>query len=129
MKFRNGFVSNSSSSSFILVGYSVPKGFITREEFAEKMGLLDGKKFKDVYDKEDFIRDKTYCCFVDGIDEGADRGEILIGEGYIVEDACGDIREEKVCLSELIDKVKEIYAKINLPSDCQAKLYISSRMC
>ncbi len=38
MKFRNGFVSNSSSSSYIV---SVPKGFTVSKQYLQNLDLVD----------------------------------------------------------------------------------------
>ena len=50
MKFRNGFVSNSSSSSFIL--RNLPDSVKTWEDVYDFYGMADGRYSKDKQDKE-----------------------------------------------------------------------------
>ena len=69
MKIRNGFVSNSSSSSFCLYGYSI----YDIREFLEKIkNYIDNDKYKEIVcgiDDIDDIDDEDLEFCIDNIDE------------------------------------------------------------
>lgn len=91
MKIRNGFVSNSSSSSFVLVGFTVPHGTFTDQDYLKKLysytnvpegeldealedafyDLMDGNNVDNRNDGKISVCTDTEC--------GAPRGVHLIG--------------------------------------------------
>lgn len=74
MKVRTGFVSNSSSSSFVVL---FPKSGITFEQLIEKFGADKYANLRDMYDDvtDDSVRN---------------RFDDLVWHGYISEDATSD---------------------------------------
>jgi hypothetical protein len=84
MKIRNGFVSNSSSSSFCLAGWVVKEDLITRKDFACKMGFLKEESFLNLedYEIDDLVYDCVYSHWItqgEMNDTDIKKNEVLIG--------------------------------------------------
>ena len=73
MKVRNGFVSNSSSSSFCILGIDLPEEDFSTEEqlkpYAEKLGYVE----KDWYDIHDFFYNQKDFALI------SCEGELVLG--------------------------------------------------
>ena len=102
MKIRNGFVSNSSSSSFILKGFVIPRESINYEEIMKKFDF-DYQPIVDEYvekysynDRQDAIRDVYWDKF-DNI------------------------------LTEMTDMLRDIKEKFNIESP--VKIIVTTRCC
>lgn len=93
MKIRSGFVSNSSSSSFIVKGYLLDDKDFDEKTIMEKFGYYTEeniKKYTYTYgDKEelelsdmfwDFKEENKNISFLQGYYDGVQEGKILIGE-------------------------------------------------
>ena len=88
MKIRSGFVSNSSSSSFIIKGFVLPPDTITGLDFEElytKYGFDKTKYNPEYYDKDEIYYE--FLRYLDGkgiyySDDfyGIPRGSLIIGE-------------------------------------------------
>ena len=97
MKIRNGFVSNSSSSSFVVLGY---KGSYNDVVFGEGTESYKDKLYKDLtdeerdefHDREDVITDDG-CYYV---------GELLAESGF----QCDYIEEAEFSAEELQQKIE-----------------------
>lgn len=94
MKIRNGFVSNSSSSSFIIKGFVLPPNTIENLNFEElytKYGFDKTKYNPEYYDKDEvnyeFLRylDDKGIYFSDDF-FGIPRGSSIIGEKLFKEE-------------------------------------------
>ena len=108
MKARIGFVSNSSSSSFVLVGYKL------KEE--KRLDILKKlfPKFKDL--DEDALNEKYWdqekIMILEGPDDGVAKGTIVVGkiiseinsESYEMQERDMDFKE----LEESVSEIKEL---------------------
>ena len=90
MKVRTGFVSNSSSSSFIMVGFSTAHGSYDWSTLPKGMGLYDSDGHG-----EDIVGVKYSA---DGVDELSVK-EVLDAV-YLVKCAFGEDKEIKVFFGE-----------------------------
>lgn len=118
MKLRNGFVSNSSSSSFVAIGF-----FLTQEEQeAVEEGLYKTIEDNGLY-------------FYFGDEGGLKRGEVAIGkEIYTVRSEDMGITESRFSLSEInneiikeASKVKEFLKEQGVELTSEPKLFSGTR--
>ncbi len=98
MKTRQGFVSNSSSSSFVFLGWEIERGKVDLIDFMEMLSpheFLDAdaqKKYnkswieltpdekRDVcYDLQYYFRKAHSVAFLDDVEQGAPKDKTLIG--------------------------------------------------
>ena len=91
MKIRNGFVSNSSSSSFVLIGYMV--------ESKDYDGDME-----DLYDVVDAIAiEKDFDCLF-GSDDGLSKGQVAVGKLY----SLGTDGYDKTIIADLQAIIKNV---------------------
>lgn len=107
MKIRNGFISNSSSSSFVLIGCR-----ISDEDLAKALNVDDTDDLYDVVNETDLYWDAE-----DGI------------IGYtIAEGNDGDFEGDTLTIPELMEKAKEISEKLSIPLE-EIKIISGTRYC
>ena len=125
MKIRNGFVSNSSSSSFILMGY-MPNNeeIISLKELAlEKYGYDDWSEF--IYESEE-IKKLGLTIQGEGDYEGV-IGKLLVRMSYYELEAKDLSMEELHELSEkIINSLKELGINANTKD---IKIYTGTMLC
>lgn len=89
MKVRSGFVSNSSSSSFICIGYLIDKDSTdkTREDFIR---LLNSKETIEKYEDLWEVNYEAEIGVFDNTEDGAPPGKIMIGKRVDVDEDVED---------------------------------------
>jgi len=140
MKIRIGFVSNSSSSSFVIFGFAVDKDHFTREQLLgffvdvekEKAKCkADGGDWKDVVNYlYEYVLDCSNGVRIledDGIsDIPADK--ILIGIEPIPFDENGS--EVSRCdFSEIIERVEKVRVKLGFSANMKAEVFSGNQAC
>ena len=107
MKIRTGFVSNSSSSSFVCIGLKIPKDELS-DELRE---LADKKRYTIFNDDEDGYRNDTHAIIGNIIAEGNDY----------------DFDEDEYSLSD-IKKIEQDISD-DLDVDGEIVMITGTRMC
>jgi len=107
MKVRNGFVSNSSSSSFIAIGV---RG---TEEIKQRVMNLNIDK-EDYYDCDDVIYD--------------DSEYGIIGTEIASVDDCGYINTDEISFEEIENLTKELSEKYQIPKS-EFKIIMGTYPC
>ena len=117
MKIRTRFVSNSSSSSFILIGFVLDKKEYTKLEIAK---ILWPEDHEGIEEDEDWNSNELDYPGEDGIvvlstqDEGAPKGKFAIGQKIAGINSGSEIDKELTLDledSEIISKIKKISKK------------------
>jgi len=130
MKIRNGFVSNSSSSSFVIVGYKMTDLDLSDEN---KKNMMDKLGYQEKY--SDFI--ENWYDFLDSNsleNIGKNIGYLSNdGGGYIgliivdVPSDSYDRESSSIELSEVNDKIKKLKEFLNVEVD--PKIHSDTRSC
>lgn len=144
MKTRNGFVSNSSSSSFVIVGYKEGDIFTNRKDILERYApsLLQSAKFlEDLKNHgeeaaineiwQDFLYetdDRFGFCGIEGIQYLADHDPYKDKPGYIgfvLGDTRYDFEDKECSLDDIIDTLDRF--KTHFGIALHPKIIIGSR--
>ncbi|MBR4315812.1 MAG: hypothetical protein IKP65_02415 [Alphaproteobacteria bacterium] len=113
MKIRQGYVSNSSSSSFVVVGYLIDDD--SRSKYYETAKKLNPELVNQSKNMEDYINENGYETSNNGLsvitgcgDNGFEKGKTFIGKFIAKSDDDGNGMEEKIIeIDEIKDSLKE----------------------
>lgn len=123
MKIRNGFVSNSSSCSFIAVGYIVNTDQYDKKTILKKLGCSDEKIAEyenDLYELFYNIAEEQGIEIKYNGDDGYDgdkNNTIFVCHTLARGDECNEFGNDIFSFIELKDKVKPIKEKLNLDQE------------
>jgi hypothetical protein len=113
MKKRTSFVSNSSSCSFIFIGFDVTDLNIDFD---------DG----DVYDNVE--RDGE--TLMNHSERGAPEGKVYIGKDYLTWDDCDPIDTQRLDPANLYkEELAQIKEKYDIPDNIKPEILVGIRMC
>jgi len=148
MKIRTGFVSNSSSSSFVMVGFEKEaedkKEIIkllfnfSEDDFIKEIEKYSYYSKDDKDDKDDvkefcyqFLYEKRDECdfnYLIGQDDGAPKGKMVIGK-FLCKLNQDDsyLGKSTTSILDITEEIKEIQKKFNENSDI--KIYIGAINC
>ena len=147
MKIRTGFVSNSSSSSFVLRGFLIDKDKYTQESLLQLMNIIpDEDKIQETFERynydtredviEDMFYDKIYNYFDDmGLFFGLNSEDGCPDEDvYMIGEMLYDSYYNDICDTQIIDgkisnaKLQVIQDKLGL-EDSDVKIICGERCC
>jgi hypothetical protein len=141
MKIRTGFVSNSSSSSFVAIGFNLKNTGFSTIEILKKLGWDAEVKYKEFEDKdkytlEDFVSDYRWEAFdelglrfLNNTEDGVREGDKVICR-FIAETSDDYFEQEAINIGTFMNKfgdLEELRKKI-VP-DIEMQLYTGTRMC
>lgn len=136
MKIRQGFVSNSSSSSFVVKGFVPPVEVLKGVDFEKlytKYGFDKTKFDPEMYNDEEVKREFINFCFrdkgiffADSIDDGAPDGYVIFGKKlYCNEDCYLPSLILDTSSTPLLEQIKEDFEL----QDFDIKIICGSRCC
>ena len=147
MKFRNGFISNSSSASFVIYGFLMPENienpftFVMNNFFNVSKEKLKEQMLKNSYWKneintsdgmEEYCRDIFYDYESDDFDiiygEGTPDDGIIIGKKIFYGDASLDMHDIEYDIEELNEIVQPLKNKIE-DNNIPVKIYAGTINC
>lgn len=121
MKIRSGFVSNSSSSSFVVVGFITED---TRENQEKLIRYVKGNKFTIPEDQDEFYDLFRNMFYIDttkdisalcGSDDGINDGQMLIGKALAdVSSEDGYIEAMEIDIDDHIIDIQKIQKSTGL---------------
>jgi hypothetical protein len=135
MKIRNGFVSNSSSSSFICVGINLNKfSDDQKKEFLKEHDV----DISNINDEDDDLNDlfselcwdirrETGFCILSGIDDGIEEDGMVFGKMIAEGDDIDNLPSESFSLNDLNNIGNEVKKEFNI--DGEVKLFVGTRAC
>ena len=132
MKRRIGFVSNSSSSSFIAFGARLSE----EEVFAVRKFMIENGSYKEKLREaeDDDDEDESFDDAYEFLDEVTDNnfincdGDFVVGYIIATGDECGDLSEGSMTLTEMMKNVNELTVKFGIPEN-KIKLIYGSYPC
>jgi len=158
MKIRLGFVSNSSSSSFVAIGFSFPEkenqniylNFLmkvinlSQQEIKNKVSkMYKDEKYKEIednseemfklarelfYEEYDILDEYKGIKILDDTEMGAPYGQIFLGFDIVEIKDGYDVKTGVVPLSEYTSKLHEIKDKLEI-NNLEIKILKETRMC
>lgn len=143
MKIRNGFVSNSSSSSFVVKGFIIPKEDINFDKLTNKIlekypqletDYMISLKEAEYFDEYEYAYElmsnmrRLNLYVAENEEDGAPSNSVLVGK--LLQDTEYELRDMIIdCnIDDELKEIKEILDKTtNTPLEC--KIIVGTRMC
>ena len=122
MKIRTALVSNSSTSSFIILGFDISKNEVAKKKMYDMLGKdFDGDCWGEITDKlQDFCETSNLCYRNGGPENGLKNGEeilgILLGE---VSSDCGDELNMRMSFSDITKTLYMLREQFGITEEAQ----------
>lgn len=133
MKFRNSFVGNSSTCSFIAIGFKIADSYDEAKEYLLNKVFDFGDKqiaFNDFYDFMEYLYEETNLEILYNGEQGISNGVYVSNEILTISD--DDMQEIHLPLEETteeIESMKKIREKYFKDVASGIEIIASSRMC
>jgi len=109
MKIRTALVSNSSTSSFIILGFDISKNEVAKKKMYDMLGKdFDGDCWGEITDKlQDFYETINLCYRNGGPENGLKNGEEILG--ILLGEVSSDYGDELNMRMSFSDITKTLY--------------------